>query len=111
MVQTWRSDWFEEEGTRVLYLVPASVTDELLPLRITPKPQRVLRVLVGRHDVLPPERERQIDVLVNKLEQGSKKEAQGADQALSKLGRYRHAAQAAATERLKARRTAAEAAK
>jgi hypothetical protein len=102
MVKTWSRDWFEESGTRVLYLVAESLTDEFLPLKITPKPDRQVRVLVGRHDVLTPERERDVDVLVKRLHGPSNAEAKTADAELHKmLGRYRWPAQRAAEERLK----------
>jgi hypothetical protein len=103
MVKTWKADWFAEEGTRVLYLVAESVTDELLPLKINPKPDKQIRVLVGRHDVLTPEREREIDALVKALHGGSNQEAREADAALKKLGRYRTAAQKEAEKRMNAR--------
>jgi len=57
MVQTWKSSWLDEPGTRVLYIVPRPVTDALLPLRIQPAPDQTVRVLVGRIDVLTPEQE------------------------------------------------------
>src|SRR6202022_1839634 len=34
MVKTWSSAWFGEEGTRVLYILPGDLTDELLPLHV-----------------------------------------------------------------------------
>jgi hypothetical protein len=101
MVKTWRSDWFGEEGTRVLYLVPPAQTDALLPLQVAPKPDALVRVLVGRHDVLTPERERDIDGVVRQLRGASNPEARAADETLNKLGRYRWAAQKAAEDRLK----------
>ena len=67
MVKTWRNDWFGEDGTRVLYLVAEPLTDEFLPLKIDPKPDQTVRVLVGRHDVLTPEREKEIDAVVKRL--------------------------------------------
>jgi hypothetical protein len=67
MVKTWDSAWFGEDGTRVLYLVPRSRTDELLPLTIDPKPTGVARVLVGRHDFLTPEQEADIDRQVKRI--------------------------------------------
>jgi hypothetical protein len=104
MVKTWSKDWFGEEGTRVLYLVAESLTDEFLPLKITPKPDRQVRVLVGRHDVLTPERELEVDALVNRLHGPSNVESKAADVELSnKLGRYRWPAQRAAEARLKER--------
>ncbi|HEX3148363.1 MAG TPA: hypothetical protein VHR66_09790 [Gemmataceae bacterium] len=103
MVKTWRSDWFGDEGTRVLYLVAESVTDEFLPIKIDPKPDQMLRVLVGRHDVLTPEREKDIDALVKRVNGPSNDDAKAADAVLHKLGRYRWPAQTAAQERLKGR--------
>jgi hypothetical protein len=60
MVNTWRSSWFGEEGTRLLYLVPQRLTDGLLPLSIKPAPDKLVRVLVGRLEIVTPERDRQI---------------------------------------------------
>jgi len=107
MVKTWRSAWFGEEGTRVLYVLPEALTEELLPLRVEPRPTAQLRVLVGRHDVLTPEREKKIDSLVadvNRptLEQDDKQRA--AWQELTKLGRYTEAARGASEARLKSSR-------
>jgi hypothetical protein len=55
MVNTWRSSWFGENGTRLLYLVPGNLTEELLPLTIKPVPDENVRVLVGRLETLTPE--------------------------------------------------------
>jgi hypothetical protein len=107
MVKTWSAAWFGEEGTRVLYILPDEMTTELLPLRVGPKPTSLVRVLVGRHDVLTPEREKQIDTWVAKLTRSvpeSDPERRTAQQALAKLGRYQTAAYGAAEARLKARR-------
>lgn len=105
MVETWRSDWFGDEGTRILYLVPSRLTDELLPLRITPKPSAVRRVLVGRHDILTPEKEDELTRLVKQLDGPSKEQAETADKALNRLGRYRWPALEVARARLKAEKT------
>jgi hypothetical protein len=104
MVKTWRPAWFGEEGTRVLYILPDALTEELLPLHVEPRPTSQLRVLVGRHDVLTPEREKKIDALVSELdrpvqEQTDKQRA--AWQELVKLGRYTEAARTASEARLK----------
>ena len=60
MVATWSDSWFTEQGTRILYMVPADTTEKLLPLHINPPPQESLRVLVGRMEVMSPESEQQI---------------------------------------------------
>jgi hypothetical protein len=51
MIDTWRDTW-SADGVRVLYMVPRPFTDEVLPLRITPAPDDVVRVLVGRAELL-----------------------------------------------------------
>ena len=67
MVNTWKSSWFGEEGTRLLYLLPQSFTDKELPLSITPKPNESLRVMVGRLETLTPEMEDRITQLLGQL--------------------------------------------
>jgi hypothetical protein len=54
MVETWRDSWFER-GTRLLYVVPRSTVDAVLPLSITPAPGKVARAFVGRLELLTPE--------------------------------------------------------
>lgn len=102
MVKTWDTAWFGEDGTRLLYLLGSPITEDLLPLRINPQPNKLIRVLVGRHDFLTPEREREIDALVKK----SDSEILGSERAmvekeLSKLGRFQSPATSAATARLR----------
>ena len=53
MVETWRDSWFEE-GARVFYVVPQAAVDEILPLEVTPAPQNVARVFVGRIELITP---------------------------------------------------------
>lgn len=55
MVETWRTSWFGEDGTRLLYLVPQLMTDAVLPLDVFPVPDEQVRVLVGRLETLTPE--------------------------------------------------------
>lgn len=60
MVETWKLSWFAEQGSRVLYMVPPRVTDELLPLTIKPVPDETLRVLVGRLELMTPDMEQKM---------------------------------------------------
>ena len=53
MVETWRDSWFEE-GTRLFYIVPPAMVDQILPLTIAPRPANVVRVFVGRVEVFTP---------------------------------------------------------
>jgi hypothetical protein len=59
MIDTWRRDWFED-GLRVLYLLPRAATDEALPLEIQPLPQELVRVMVGRAEIITPETEQAV---------------------------------------------------
>ena len=60
MVNTWQQSWFTENGLRVLYILPGPTTEELLPLHVTPKPQQMLRVMVGRMEVMSPTSEQKM---------------------------------------------------
>jgi hypothetical protein len=99
MVKTWDHAWFGEEGTRLLYLVPRSKTDEVLPIKIEPAPTELVRVLVGRHDFLTPEQESTADRELARLN-AAEAEAQAAREALSQLGRFSNEARALAAKRL-----------
>jgi hypothetical protein len=54
MVETWRDSWFEE-GTRLFYMVPRPSVDAILPLEISPRPADLVRVFVGRLEIITPE--------------------------------------------------------
>lgn len=54
MVKTWRDSWFAEPGVRVLYTLPRAWTDRTLPLTVSPTPQKTVRVMVGRAEVITP---------------------------------------------------------
>lgn len=60
MLETWRTSYFEHNGLRVFWIVPRNYTDELLPLTLSPKPESVERVLVGRSEIMTPNFEKQI---------------------------------------------------
>jgi hypothetical protein len=53
MLETWRDSWFEE-GTRLIYVVPRAEIDAILPLHITPTPSDIVRVFVGRVELVTP---------------------------------------------------------
>jgi len=51
MFETWRDSWFEE-GSRLLYIVPREFVDSVLPLSINPSPAQIVRVFVGRMELV-----------------------------------------------------------
>jgi hypothetical protein len=73
MVNTWQDQWFAEEGTRVLYLLPAAWTDRTLPLDISPRPDSVVRVMVGRAELITPSAEREIREQILTFQSGDAK--------------------------------------
>jgi hypothetical protein len=58
MVNTWRTSYFTTDGIRVLFVLPQSWTDRFIPMTIDPQPDQLVRVMVGRIELLTPERER-----------------------------------------------------
>lgn len=55
MIKTWRQSWFEEDGVRVLYSLPNTWTDKTLPLELSPQPKEVVRVMIGRAELITPQ--------------------------------------------------------
>ncbi|MGB2643429.1 MAG: hypothetical protein WBG02_21415 [Candidatus Acidiferrum sp.] len=53
MFETWRDSWFEE-GSRLFYIVPRSFVDSILRLTIQPAPSQIVRVFVGRVELVTP---------------------------------------------------------
>jgi hypothetical protein len=118
MVKTWDAAWFHEEGTRLLYLVPRTRTDELLPLKVDPRPNELVRVLVGRHDFLTPEQESLLDRQVERVNaarvkisatkaetevSSAKEEISVAEAEMAKVGRFFREARQMALKRFEAK--------
>lgn len=90
MLDTWHDSWFEE-GLRVFYIMPRSATDEILPIRIEPQPARLVRVLVGRTELITPEMEQSVINALSKLQSPSPSVRKAALQAIDKYGRFKEA--------------------
>lgn len=87
MIKTWRDSWFEE-GVRVFYVLPRQTTDTVLPITIDPKPAELVRVLVGRAEVITPEMERRVQQQVSQLSDPSPQVRETAMQEIRKYGRF-----------------------
>jgi hypothetical protein len=87
MIKTWQDSWFEE-GLRVFYILPTKATGEILPLRVEPKPKEIVRVLVGRAEVVTPEMERDARKQIGLLKSASPEERAEAQRNLRKHGRF-----------------------
>ncbi len=96
MVETWRKTWFRESGDRILTLVPRKVTDAMLPLKITPAPDKTERVFVARIEMVSPDREERLVALLNSpAVPGNEELAKFQDLV---LGRFGHGASEIATQ-------------
>lgn len=87
MIATWHDSWFEE-GLRVFYILPTKTTDEILPLTVQPQPKELVRVLVGRAEIITPEIKQEVKKQVSLLKSGSEKVREEAQTALRKHGRF-----------------------
>lgn len=88
MVKTWTESYFRTPGTRVLYIVPEAMTNELLPLTIRPEPVELKRVLVARADLMTPEQTRRLEEHVRRLGGESVSEREAAQRAIENFGRF-----------------------
>ncbi len=88
MVKTWRDTWFADKGMRVFYVVPRRITDELLPLTVSPAPTECVRVLVGRAEIITPEMEKGVLADVERLGSDSFDEREDAMKSLRRIARF-----------------------
>jgi hypothetical protein len=87
MIKTWRDSWFEE-GLRVFYILPRQTTDAVLPITIEPSPAELVRVLVGRAEVITPEMEKSVQRQISLLNDASPQVRKEAMQSIRKYGRF-----------------------
>jgi hypothetical protein len=100
MVNTWQDQWYAEEGTRVLYLLPRAWTDRTLPLQVSPQPDSIVRVMVGRAELITPAIEQEIRKQILTFRTGDEQaKAQAVDGVRAlRLGRFLNAAMTSITQ-------------
>jgi hypothetical protein len=86
MVNTWKDSWLAEEGERVLYILPRTWTDEILPMTLSPQPKNLVRVMVGRAEIITPEAEMNLLQDLSKAQNGDGDSRARAD--LKTFGRF-----------------------
>ena len=52
MINTWEHGYLKVPGLRLLYVLPSSEVEEILPLTMTPAPDKLVRSFVGRIEIL-----------------------------------------------------------
>lgn len=100
MVNTWQDQWYAEEGTRVLYLLPRAWTDRTLQLQVLPKPDSIVRVMVGRAELITPTVEQELKKQILTFRTGDEQaKAQAVDGVRAlRLGRFLNAAMTSITQ-------------
>lgn len=88
MVNTWRSSYFSSDGIRLLFVLPQSWTDAFIPMKISPPPDELVRVMVGRLELLTPERERDASDAISRLSSPDAEVREAAFNVLREQGRY-----------------------
>jgi hypothetical protein len=88
MVNTWRDSWFEENGLRVLYILPRPWTDQTLPITMNPAPRELVRVMVGRAEIIPPDQQERIYNAITRSNDGDPNAGSEAQKEFRKLGRF-----------------------
>jgi hypothetical protein len=89
MVNTWETSYFRTPGLRLLYILPRPIVDDVIPIQIKPAPEQLVRVMVGRVEVLTPETERRIENALANLESAIPAERNKAAEELNHLGRIK----------------------
>jgi len=88
MVNTWSTSYFQSEGIRALFVMPQRWTDDFIPMQIEPRPASLVRVMVGRLEMLTPEREARAEAAVRELSSASSEKRDRAFEFLREQGRY-----------------------
>lgn len=88
MTATWARQWFRTPGRRIIYLLPRPLVDQLLPLSIEPKPESLVRVLVGRLEMILPETERAVERALKARKSDDRSARAAAERELAALDRF-----------------------
>jgi len=87
MLNTWRDSWFEE-GLRLFYVMPRTQTDTILPLKVEPEPKSIVRVMVGRTELITPDAEKNVSAQLLKLNDPSPSVRTAARKQIDRYGRF-----------------------
>jgi hypothetical protein len=88
MVNTWKDLWFRENGLRVLYVLPRTWTDSVLPMTLKPLPKKLTRVMVGRAEILSPGLEEKLARQITEAKEGNPAASARVCETLKFLGRF-----------------------
>ena len=73
MVATWSKSYFKTPGVRILYVLPRAWTDRLLPIQFQPTPEKLVRTLIGRVEILTAQEESKLSADVKEVSASGEK--------------------------------------
>jgi hypothetical protein len=82
----WKADLFQSEGVTAFYRLPQEEYERLLPLKMTPRPEKIVRVGLVVHPHCEPDLEQKVKALVADLDSDDFPTRQGAQKRLAALG-------------------------
>lgn len=88
MVATWSRSWFQKDGARVVYLLPREQIDAVLPLELQPRPQTLVRVMVGRLEFITPAAQARVEQALAQRSSADPTVAHAAATVLAELERF-----------------------
>ncbi len=87
LASVWQKTFFETEGISVFYRLPQAVYDQLLPLTLSMKPEKVVRTMLVHHPHVEPDLADRVVGLVKQLDAPKFEDRIEAQKRLQKLGR------------------------
>ena len=87
MVKIWRKAMFEKVGQRAMYMMEKADIDKMLPLTITPKPKKQVRVVLVRFECLSNSTKQKIEILIKQLGAVNFRDRRDAEKQLTETGR------------------------
>jgi hypothetical protein len=88
LLSTWELSYFKSSGTRLFYIVPREWTEHYLPLKVN-VPADIVRVMVGRIDLVTPEHRRLLRIIAD--DPNSRAHDEQLWKTYDQLGRFRNA--------------------
>ena len=87
LVTLWTRDLFESAGVTVFYRLPQEEYDRQLPLTLTPRPEKLVRVGLMHHIHCEPDLAERVAKLVKQLDDDDFNKREAAQKELARLGR------------------------
>jgi hypothetical protein len=87
LVELWRKDLFLTDGITLFYRLPQEEYDRQLPLMVSPRPEKIVRVGLAVHPHLEPDLKERVETLVKAMDSDRFADRQQAMQKLEDMGR------------------------